>query len=161
MSVYEYKWENDMGGTLSYRRYYYGKETGEDKYFQANNIEILARNYYEKKGQTPERIKILKQATAAVIKRQPLLMFEKGRLHSAVFAELKNNEHFVAHLVPGKRSHAKGPYIKNGIWNENEFFGKHTYLWTKNYINESAKKYRWWATGIVAFVVILLLRRKK
>jgi hypothetical protein len=117
-------------------------------------------NCGRKGKRTPERLDILRSATHTVVSRNPELKEERGRLYSAVFAEIKRQGNFVFNHKVYKKPYTSSQYIKKGIWNEKEFFHKKNYLWTKSYITKYANETTLplWVWILLAMVGYLMLR---
>jgi len=108
---------------------------------------------------TQYRLELLKIVTNDVLRRQPHLKKQKGKLHSAVFAKLKYDGHFSERLVLKHKTRKTLGYsarVKK-IWNEKEFFYKDHYHWAKKDIDKFANKtplWVWILLGIVGFFLI-------
>jgi hypothetical protein len=115
----------------------------------------------KKRKCTPERLAMLQTATQTVVRNNPSLKNEKGRLCSAVFAELKRggfdrNPHIY------KKPRTIHQYLKDGVWNEKEFFYKNNYHWTRKYIVKYASETTIipiWLWIVLGALGILLLRK--
>ena len=116
---------------------------------------------------TPERLELLRKATREVVREQPELKNQRGRLHSAVFARMKRDGYFHWHEGFVKLPAKGQPYIKKGLWNEKEFFYKRNYFWAKADIARFAKEIHvdgtspWMKIALVAIGVLILRKLLK
>jgi hypothetical protein len=112
-----------------------------------------------------KQISLLKKYTEQSLLAQPLLLFHKGKLKSAVFKRMKANNLFFLHIFYKHFRRDDGgsrreKYV-TGVWNERSFFYKRTHGWTLAYIEKYRKRYLILAASAGALLLWLIFRKNK
>jgi hypothetical protein len=113
-----------------------------------------------------EQISMLKKYFRNAVFENPVLLFQKGRLKSAIFKKMKNDNLFIEKkfrkiVIRGGRSQSLTWKTVNRIWNEKEFYYKRTNGWTLSYIKRYANIYKIIAIIAIAAIAFLIFKKPK
>jgi hypothetical protein len=111
-----------------------------------------------------DRVSILKKYVLKSVLFNPLLLLNKNKLKSAVFARMKKSGEFIPHKFKKHFKHKNGfrqEILVNRIWNEKEFYYYHNHGWTLQYIAKYSRTYKIVAVCLIAIVAFIIFKRKK